>query len=88
MLHELDALLYVCKCVLYACVHQTVCLSVCLSTCLSTCLSPQQLSVCFLIYQLAWFCIVADVSMLQVFTSEKEAEEKVLKWIRAAVHSP
>lgn len=62
------------------CVRASDCLLarlfVCLSTCLSTCLSPPQLPVCLLIYQPVCSCIMADVSMLQVFISEKAAEEK------------
>lgn len=86
MLHGLDTLLYVCR--VSACMHLTVCLPICLSTCLSTRLSPQQLPVCFLIYQPVCFCIVADVSMLRVFILESVAEEKLFKWITAAIHSP
>lgn len=70
MLHGLDV---VCVCA-SDCLLAS--LFVCLSTCLPTCLSPQHLPVCFLIYQPVCFCIVADVSVLQVFISESAAEEK------------
>lgn len=64
-----------------------VCLLVCLSTCLSTCLYPQQLLVCCLIHQPVWFCIVADVSVLQVFISESAAEEKNIVQVNYNVHT-
>lgn len=78
-----------CVCSLCVCIWLFTSLFVCLSTCLPTCLSPQHLPVCFLIYQPVCFCIVADVSTLQVFISESAAvEKKMFKWIRASVHSP
>ena len=78
----------------FMCVHLTVCLPVCLSrlsTCPSTCLSPQQLPVCFLIYQpVCFLCWGRCFSAAGLYMRQCSRGTKIniYMWIRASECSP
>lgn len=70
MLHWLDLLLYA----FYVCASD--CLSVKVYVCIPVCCLP----VCILAYHISIvFCIVADVSMQQVFKSKSLAVERLIQ---------